>query len=233
MSISARRTPSPAKFVFIGAGGAAIAVAGKIPHSRRATGYGGFPGQRHLAALRRRRGEQPPPCQGLWQGVGRVATDVGAAPQHTNHRRQKIVAVRTIRRISRPGSSSTVRSPTCFTPSNPRQHPADAGGVARDNVALSEYLIAQVLQTSTASVRHARGSSSPTAKRHEWKEAVAGHTFPVASRTNRAPACSQSSAPNWSPPKTARWWRCSVPHRVPPPPHSSRSERAARKMLRR
>jgi len=50
--------------------------------------------------------------------------------------------------------------------------------VARDNVALSEYLIGQVLQTSAHQFAMLQ-QFFPMAKRHEWKEAVAGQRVQI------------------------------------------------------
>ena len=50
--------------------------------------------------------------------------------------------------------------------------------VARDNVALSEYLIGQVLQTSAHQFAMLQ-QFFPLAKRHDWKEAVAGQRVQI------------------------------------------------------
>jgi malate dehydrogenase (quinone) len=50
--------------------------------------------------------------------------------------------------------------------------------VARDNVALSEYLIGQVLQTSVHQFAMLQ-QFFPAAKRHDWKQAVAGQRVQI------------------------------------------------------
>src|SRR5262245_31563084 len=75
----------------------AAAVA-EVRHSRRSRLWR-LPGEWHLAALRRERGQQPTSRQGLRPGGGRIATDVGPAPRHPHYRRQEVAAVRAICRI--------------------------------------------------------------------------------------------------------------------------------------
>ena len=53
--------------------------------------------------------------------------------------------------------------------------------VARDDAALSEYLIGQVLQTSAHQFATLQ-QFFPTAKRHEWKEAVGGQRVQIIKR---------------------------------------------------
>ena len=58
-----------------------------------------LPGERHLAALRRRCDHPAASCQGLWQGRGRIAAHVGAPSRHPRHRRQDVAAVRPLCRL--------------------------------------------------------------------------------------------------------------------------------------
>ena len=72
-------------------------------------------------------GEQPPSRQGLWQGGGRIATNVGSAPRHTHHRRHQVTAVRTICRVfDAVPQAWLAHRPVSLD--RTRQHPADAGG---------------------------------------------------------------------------------------------------------
>ncbi len=73
-----------AKFVFIGAGGGSLPLLQKsgIPEGK---GYGGFPGQRHLAALRRRGGGE----QHTAKVYGKAAS--GSPPMSVPHLDARIV----------------------------------------------------------------------------------------------------------------------------------------------
>jgi hypothetical protein len=82
-----------------------------------------LPGQRHLAALRRRGDQRAPPRQGLWQGGAWLAAHVGAASRYPHHRRQAVAAVRPLcrllqqipqaRLLSRPGGNDRAPAMSC------------------------------------------------------------------------------------------------------------------------
>ena len=86
-----------AKFVFLGAGGAALPLlqASGIEESK---GYGGF-GQRPVAALRQPGSGQASPGQGLQPGGRRLPTDVGTASGHPCRGRQEVPVVWTVCRL--------------------------------------------------------------------------------------------------------------------------------------
>jgi malate dehydrogenase (quinone) len=164
-----------AKFVFIGAGGGALPLLQKsrIPEAQ---GYGGFP------------------VSGIWlrcdvnavsdrhhaKVYGKAAE--GSPPMSVPHLDTRIID----------GSRSLLFGPYAGFSTRFLKHGSltdlfrsiEPGNilpmlaVARDNAVLSEYLIAQVLQTSTHQFATLQ-QFYPTAKRHDWKEAVAGQRVQI------------------------------------------------------
>ncbi len=164
-----------AKFVFIGAGGGALPLLEKsrIPEGH---GYGGFP------------------VSGIWlrcdvpsisdrhhaKVYGKAAE--GSPPMSVPHLDTRIIGGRrsllfgpyagfSTRFLKHGSLTDLFRS---IEPGNIMPMLA----VARDNAALSEYLIGQVLQTSTHQFATLQ-QFFPTAKRHDWQEAVAGQRVQI------------------------------------------------------
>ena len=112
-----KRTVS-AKFVFVGAGGGGAGTPGEIQDPRRAR-LRRVPGQRHLAALRRRRGERASSRQGLRKGRRGLAADVRAPSRHP-HRSTASGRCSSAPTPAFPASSSsTVTIRTCSARSSP------------------------------------------------------------------------------------------------------------------
>jgi malate dehydrogenase (quinone) len=164
-----------AKFVFVGAAGGALPLLQKL-RLPEAHGYGGFP------------------VSGIWlrcdlpavsdrhhaKVYGKAAQ--GSPPMSVPHLDTRIVG----------GSKSLLFGPYAGFSTRFLKHGSvtdvvrsiEPGNilpilaVARDDAALSEYLIGQVLQTSTHQFA-ALQQFFPTARRHDWKEAVAGQRVQI------------------------------------------------------
>ncbi|MEQ8346288.1 MAG: malate dehydrogenase (quinone) [Sneathiellaceae bacterium] len=164
-----------AKFVFIGAGGASITLLQKsgIPEGH---GYGGFP------------------VSGIWLrcDVDEVSTrhhakvygkaGHGSPPMSVPHLDTRIVG----------GKQSLLFGPYAGFSSKFLKHGALSDlfmsirpgnivpllAVARDDWQLTEYLVGQVLQTS-GHMFHTLQAFFPTARRHDWTEAVAGQRVQI------------------------------------------------------
>ncbi len=134
-----------AGFVFIGAGGGSIELLQKSGHSGGA-GLWRLPGERHLAALRRRRRQLAPSRQGLRQGAP-------AAPRPCRCRistRASSAASRSLLFGPYAGFSSKFLKHGSLTDLFRSIRPDNIVpllDVARDNLQLTEYLIGQVLQS--------------------------------------------------------------------------------------
>jgi malate dehydrogenase (quinone) len=164
-----------AKFVFIGAGGGALPLLQKS-RSPEAHGYGGFP------------------VSGIWlrcdvptvsdrhhaKVYGKAAE--GSPPMSVPHLDTRIIG----------GNKSLLFGPYAGFSTRFLKHGSltdlfrsiEPGNilpmlaVARDDATLSEYLIGQVLQTSAHQFATLQ-QFFPTAKRHDWKEAVAGQRVQI------------------------------------------------------
>ncbi|HSZ91133.1 MAG TPA: malate dehydrogenase (quinone), partial [Acetobacteraceae bacterium] len=164
-----------AKFVFIGAGGGALPLLEKsrIPEGH---GYGGFP----VSGIWLRC-DLPAVCDRHHAKVyGKAAQ--GSPPMSVPHLDTRIIG----------GSRSLLFGPYAGFSTRFLKHGSltdlfrsiEPGNifpmlaVARDNAALSEYLIGQVLQTSAHQFA-ALQQFFPTAKRHEWQQAVAGQRVQI------------------------------------------------------
>ena len=202
----------------------------------RGQGLRRLPGERHLAALRRRR---------------RSAT--ATMPRSTARRpsARRRCRCRTSTRASSTASRSLLFGPYAgfstqvpqarlaarpFPLNRTRQHPADAGRGAREFRADRISDRPDPADSRSISSRRCSSSSRRRSARTGSRRSPASGCR-SSSPTKTTPACS-NSAPSWSPPQTARWSPCSAPRPAHRPPHSSRSgaaellrERADRRRL--
>ena len=217
----ARSSRSSAKFVFLGAGGGALTLLQKsgIPEAH---GYGGFPvsgiwlrcdvdaiSERHTP-----RSTAKPPS--------RLAADVGAAPRHPRHRRQARRCCSgpmpaSPRKFLKHGSLTDL-----FRSIELEQHPADARGRRATMMALTKYLIGQVLQSDASISSRALLDSSRTRRPHDWTEAVAGQRVQIIKPEAEAQGRARVRHRTGRPPTIARSSLCSAPRPAPPRRPSSR-----------
>jgi malate dehydrogenase (quinone) len=164
-----------AKFVFIGAGGGALPLLEKsrIPEGH---GYGGFP----VSGIWLRC-DLPAVCDRHHAKVyGKAAQ--GSPPMSVPHLDTRIIGgTRSLLFGPYAGFSTRFLKHGSLTDLFRSIEPGNIFpmlAVARDNAALSEYLIGQVLQTSAHQFA-ALQQFFPTAKRHEWQQAVAGQRVQI------------------------------------------------------
>ena len=133
---------------------AAICAAAEVAASPKAHGYGGFPVSGIWLRCDEPAISRPSSRQGLRQGRGRLAADVGAASRHAHHRRQAVAAVRALCRLldQVPQARLVARSlPSRSGPTTSCRCWPWRATTSRS----TEYLIGQVLQTSAPSLRGA------------------------------------------------------------------------------
>ncbi len=164
-----------AKFVFIGAGGASLDLLQKsgIPEGQ---GYGGFP----VSGIWLRCDSDAVSRRHHAKVYGKAAS--GSPPMSVPHLDTRVIGGKTSllfgpyagfsSKFLKHGSLTDLfRS---ITPNNI----VPLFDVAKDNVALSEYLIGQVLQSAQAQFAMLQ-QFFPNARRSDWKEAVAGQRVQI------------------------------------------------------
>ncbi|HYZ63295.1 MAG TPA: malate dehydrogenase (quinone), partial [Acetobacteraceae bacterium] len=169
------RYPVSAKFVFIGAGGGALELLQKseIPEGH---GYGGFP----VSGIWLRCDAHSVSDRHQAKVYGKAAH--GSPPMSVPHLDTRVIG----------GKKSVLFGPYAGFSTKFLKHGSltdlfrsiELGNilpilaVARDDIQLSEYLIGQVLQTSAHQFAMLQ-QFYPTAKRHDWREAVAGQRVQI------------------------------------------------------
>ena len=159
-----------AKFVFIGAGGGSLPLlqASKIPEGR---GYGGFP----VSGIWLRCDAEEVAAQHHVKVYGKAAA--GSPPMSVPHLDARVVEGQHSLLFGPYAGFSTRflkhgKLSDLFESLTP-QNLLPLLDVARDNVDLSEYLVGQVLQSSSHQFSTLK-QFYPNAKKKDWKEAVAG-----------------------------------------------------------
>ena len=119
---------------------------------------------------------EAPPRQGLRQGRGRLAADVGAASRYARHRRPALAAVRSLCRLL----EQVPQARLAAGPASESIRPGNIKpmlAVARDNFDLTEYLIGQVLQSEGHRLA-ALDEYYPKADPKDWQTAGRGPAGP-------------------------------------------------------
>ena len=172
-AVTGERRTVRTRFVFVGAGGGALPLLQQagIPEIR---GFGGFPVSGRFLRTTLARAGQRPPGQGLRPGRRRRPADVRAAPGPPPDRRRPLADVRAVRRLLAevPQGRVAVR-PAAQRP--PRTTSAPCSGVARTELALTRYLIGELLQ-SGADRHQTLTHFVPQAEEHDWEH---GHRRPA------------------------------------------------------
>ncbi len=172
---SGQRQSLSAGFVFIGAGGAAIDLLQKsqIPEGK---GYGGFP----VSGIWLRCDVDAVTSRHHAKVYGKAST--GSPPMSVPHLDTRVIGGKTSLLFGPYAGFSTKflkhGSLTDLFGSITLDNVVPLLDVARHNVALTEYLIAQVLQTHHHQFEMLK-AFFPNAKRVDWKEAVAGQRVQV------------------------------------------------------
>ncbi|MFE1599759.1 malate dehydrogenase (quinone) [Methylobacterium sp. ID0610] len=164
-----------AKFVFIGAGGASLDLLQRsgIPEGR---GYGGFP----VSGIWLRCDSDTVSRRHHAKVYGKAAS--GSPPMSVPHLDTRVIGGKTSLLFGPyAGFSSKFLkhgSPTDLFRSITPANIVPMLDVAKDNVALTEYLIGQVLQSGHHQFATLQ-QFFPTARRSDWKEAVAGQRVQI------------------------------------------------------